>query len=292
MSDITLLKKIPKNIYDKKEIVLNKNITMSTNLEASPFISEKKSNIDTKKIPYEKILENISLNIISQDSKILSFLSKNISKEIILSQSNITKKDFNIPILEYFKLPIKNYFEYRIDAKKATWDSEKKYWKLSNVYKRIWDEKSRSIKLERYDSYILKTKESHDFLKTFFTYSRKVPKELSLDEGKKMINYLKMSKRKWENFYIDLYADKLAFPLSTILLTIMGSFISKFHSRKLLFLSSLFKSTLIFILYFITFKFGISFSKITFIFPIFLSPWIGTFLFFLLCIFFGKKVKT
>ncbi|MDH5682371.1 MAG: LptF/LptG family permease, partial [Spirochaetota bacterium] len=125
-----------------------------------------------------------------------------------------------------------------------------------------------------------------------FLIQKKPMDRLTFSEGMRLVDSLKQARKKWREDQIDLYANKLAFQLSTFLIVFVGSSLGQFHSRKLIFVNSLFHAILIFLLYFILFQLGVSFAKITDIMPIYFAPWLGNIVFFVFGVYMLRKAKT
>ncbi len=235
-------------------------------------------------------LESVDeLNILENKSYKRDLSLKNLLLEYDLIKKNPSYDKFVIKKESYFKISFVPYFIFRIDAQKAVWDNNIKKWIAYNGDIRYWDNKKGLNKITHFKRLVL------DYIKErpdHFLIKNKPMDRLTLKEGRKLITSLKKSRKKWREFEIDMYSKKFAFQLSTFLIILVGITIGQFHSRKLVFINSLFKAIIIFLLYFIIFQIGTSLAKISDIFPSYLAPWLGNVFFLVLAVFMIKKIKT
>lgn len=164
----------------------------------------------------------------------------------------------------YKRLPFESHFVFRIDAERATWNEADKNWVLHNTKKVTWKAQG-PHRVENFKRYTIK--ESID-PPSHLIMSQGDIEELRLEESLKIVNTLKIAHKRWEDAYIEAYANKYSGLFGTVLIVLVGSAMSQFHFRKNLFLTSLFKSLgVFFFVYFICFKVSISLSKVSLIFP-------------------------
>ncbi len=162
------------------------------------------------------------------------------------------------------------------------------YGLTGNLSKNEEDKLSNILKLLGY-AYILN--EVNDRPEHILIKNKEMDR-LTFAEGTTLITRLKRARKKWKGLQIDLYSNKFAFQLSTFLIVLVGTTLGQFHSRKLIFINSLFKSILIFLLYFVLFQLGVSLAKVLGFIPVFLAPWVGNIAFLGFGFYMMKRAKT
>ncbi len=200
---------------------------------------------------------------------------------------------FQIPVSKYHISPFPAYFEYRIDAVKAVWDTGLNKWRIYGGEKRSWQYNSE----EKIVLNVKKLKDGHILHEIndqpkHFLVKKKAMDRLTFQEGFELIDGLKRARKKWREFEIDLFANKVAFQLSTFLIVLVGTALGSFHSRKLVFVNSLFMAILVFLVYFVCYQLGVSIAKVTNILPTFLAPWFGNMIFLMFGIYMMTRVRS
>ncbi len=244
--------------------------------------------VDTKKNVYKlaKSIKKLSKQEKSDILKILSIIPPNkLKRPATKIPDQFTKDVFENVILkstssrEIAKLMTAYY---TLNPKDNT------YHLKSDLQKEEEDRLTRSLYLLGY-AYILN--EVNDRPEHILIKNKEMDR-LTFAEGTTLIARLKRARKKWKGLQIDLYSNKFAFQLSTFLIVLVGTTLGQFHSRKLIFINSLFKSILIFLLYFVLFQLGVSLAKVLGFIPIFLAPWIGNIAFLGFGFYMMKRAKT
>lgn len=217
-----------------------------------------------------------------------STLNRLMKEKEVVSKSLPLEK-FRVPGNKYKIIPFPSYFEFRIDADKAIWDKRIKKWVAYNVEIRRWDLEKGLAKVDKYQKYVLNEIKDEPI---HFVVVQKPMERMTIAEGLDWIGLKKLARKLWKEEHIDLIANKFAFQLSTFLIVVVGVSLGQFHSRKLIFINSLFKAIQIFLLYFVVFQGAVSLAKVISGFPIHLAPWFGNILFFIYGIYMLRKAKT
>jgi len=163
-------------------------------------------------------MEEMSLFDIPAYSRLTSL--NNLIQEQALEGSDPTPLQFSIPVTKYHIMPYPAYFDFRIDAREARWNAKLKKWILYDAEKRYWDIEKGLYKIQKLaDGYVLNevTDEPHHIL-----IKKKPMDRLTFGEGTQLITSLQRARKKWRGFAIDLYANKIAFQLSTFLIVLVG----------------------------------------------------------------------
>ncbi|GMT49279.1 MAG: hypothetical protein IEMM0008_0818 [bacterium] len=244
--------------------------------------------MDTKKNVYKlaKSIRKLNKQEKSDILKILSIIPPNkLNRPATKLPDQFTKTVFENVILK----STSSHEIAKLMTTYYTLSSEDNTYRLkSDLQKKEEDKLSNTLYLLGY-AYILN--EVNDRPEHILIKNKEMDR-LTFAEGMTLITRLKRARKKWKGRQIDLYSNKFAFPLSTFLVVLVGVTLGQFHSRKLIFINSLFKSILIFILYFVLFQLGVSLAKVLGFIPIFLAPWVGNIAFLFFGFYMMKKAKT
>ncbi len=282
--NLSLPQIIPKNVFENTILKNLSQDLMSKKIRSyySIYKNEQKNNIykltkSIKKLSKQEKSDILSLlSIIPPNqlnrpaTKIPTDFTQSVFKNIILK--SVSNREIRKLITSYYRLnPKDQTYELKGDMLKNEED------KMSNILKLL--------------GYVYILNEVNDRPEHILIKNKEMDR-LTYAEGITLITRLKRARKKWKGLQIDLYSNKFAFQLSTFLIVLVGTTLGQFHSRKLIFINSLFKSILIFLLYFVLFQLGVSLAKVLGFIPIFLAPWVGNIAFLGFGFYMMKRAKT
>ena len=179
----------------------------------------------------------------------------------------------------------KDKIEFRIDARYAIWDKNKKIWVFHDGIVRNFDEQGNLTSVERFEEkeIVIPEKPSD------FDYQQKDIDELSIVASWKYIKNLQAIGFMSRNELVDFHL-KFSFPFACLLMMLIGAPLSIYSKRSVLIIS-FGLALLVSFIYWVFLSIGISLGK-NGVFPPFLAVWMGNIFFIAVSYVVHKKVVT
>lgn len=209
-----------------------------------------------------------------------AIVSNNSSTWILTNLEEITKQR-NLIYPENVNITM------RIDAEKASWNTNEKRWYLMNGTIRRVENSGESFTIERF------AQKSFDFIidpPYYFEKQWYGVDAMTFDEGRKYIDKLIKSRQDYKGD-MARYLSNFSYPLGMIFVVLAGIGIVDLSRRKISLVMNLIMSVALFVLYYLFFSIGIALAGKGNIPPTF-GAYTGTIFFGIVSLYLYRKVKT